>query len=385
MKRILLLMIFALFISTSTDGAVRKDLVRTTPSRPSGQLAVDVSIFYDSLAPYGRWFAVDEYGWVWTPYDVPFGWRPYTHGYWVYSDYGWTWVSNWRWGWAPFHYGRWVYHRHHGWLWIPGRIWGPAWVVWRHRPGWLGWAPMPPHQGWRVGLDFEIWSDPDDALDKFSYSFVEERHFTARNLDQHVALAARNVTLLENTRNITGYGRQGDRVINRGLEVEQIERASGRPIPRQRVVDSNSAGRSEQLSGTEVRAYRPNITRTMPERTPATTAPPRQPSASNTDLIRREENERRRLETEQARARKALEEQQRQEQTRAPRQLEPEQVRKRQEAERRALDEQTRRERETLKQRQETRRQVEPPAQTAPQRKPGERKELPQRKPPDKP
>ena len=58
----------------------------------------DVSVFYDELAPYGRWFTLEGYGWVWTPYGVSVGWRPYTYGYWVYTDYGWTWVSRWRWG-----------------------------------------------------------------------------------------------------------------------------------------------------------------------------------------------------------------------------------------------------------------------------------------------
>ena len=104
----------------------------------------DVSVFYEPLAPYGTWIALPEYGQVWIPHDVSPAWRPYTIGRWVYTDYGWTWVSDQAWGWAPFHYGRWTFVASYGWVWIPGTVWAPAWVVWRHSPGWVGWAPLPP-------------------------------------------------------------------------------------------------------------------------------------------------------------------------------------------------------------------------------------------------
>src|SRR5262245_40143079 len=81
------------------------------------------SYFYDDLAPYGEWFEVPRYGWVWCPVDAPIGWRPYTVGYWVYTDWGWMWISEDPWGWAPYHYGRWDYSRHYGWIWIPGDVW----------------------------------------------------------------------------------------------------------------------------------------------------------------------------------------------------------------------------------------------------------------------
>src|SRR3954464_2631010 len=44
-------------------------------------------------------------GGVWEPAQVEVGWRPYTRGRWVQSDYGWTWLSNEPWGWATYHYG----------------------------------------------------------------------------------------------------------------------------------------------------------------------------------------------------------------------------------------------------------------------------------------
>ena len=103
--------------------------------------------FRDALAPHGSWVSTAEYGQVWIPSTAVVGadFTPYyTGGRWNYTDYGWTWVSDYRWGWAPFHYGRWHMIGNYGWGWIPGRVWGPAWVHWRMGGGYVGWAPLPP-------------------------------------------------------------------------------------------------------------------------------------------------------------------------------------------------------------------------------------------------
>ena len=57
--------------------------------------------FTKQLAPHGKWMQHNTYGRVWQPYEVPRGWRPYTHGRWVWTDeYGWYWASAFTWGWA---------------------------------------------------------------------------------------------------------------------------------------------------------------------------------------------------------------------------------------------------------------------------------------------
>src|SRR5260370_41887640 len=106
-----------------------------------------VSYFYDRLSPYGRWIKHDRYGWVWSPSPrgFPSDWRPYTDdGHWEYTNYGWTWVSDYPWGWACFHYGRWFYDSYYGWLWYPDTIWAPCWVVWRYGGCLIGGGPLPP-------------------------------------------------------------------------------------------------------------------------------------------------------------------------------------------------------------------------------------------------
>lgn len=77
---------------------------------------------YDDLDAYGGWTATPDYGPIWFPTSVPYGWQPYTTGHWAYvAPWGYTWVDDAPWGYAPFHYGRWV-------------VWGGRW----------GWVPGPP-------------------------------------------------------------------------------------------------------------------------------------------------------------------------------------------------------------------------------------------------
>ena len=98
-----------------------------------------------SLAGYGEWVWVNGLGRVWRPW-VAVGWRPYTHGRWVATTMGWTWVSYEPWGYAPHHYGSWAYSTF-GWVWSPGYTYSCANVVWVRAGGYVGWYARPPH-GW---------------------------------------------------------------------------------------------------------------------------------------------------------------------------------------------------------------------------------------------
>jgi hypothetical protein len=348
-KTILIALVAALVLgSASCAGRVG---MRTTVVHPAQVGVVDVSFFYDHLSPYGRWFQLDQYGWVWTPYGVSYGWRPYTNGYWVWTDWGWTWVSAWRWGWAPFHYGRWTHHAQHGWCWIPGTVWGPAWVAWRHRPGWVGWAPLPPRAGWRAGVGLEFnHADIDRDVPPHWYSFVEERQITARNLDQHIQLEARNVTLLRDSRSIVDYSVVDNRVVNRGIAVEQIERDTGQKIRQHRLVDANAA-RPDEVRGDDVVVFRPKVEKKDKERAPVATEPP----------VTTPAREQRKLDQQQAKEQAELEKQQRKEQQQLEEQQRINEKQKRKEQQR--LEEQQR-----VEQKQE-RKKVKPP-ETAPTKPP---------------
>ncbi len=105
-------------------------------------LPTEVQPYYRELSGSGSWTYANDYGWVWYPSEVEVGWRPYLGGHWAYGPGGYFWVSSERWGWAPYHYGRWDWLAGYGWCWIPGRVFGGAWVSWSWGSAYVGWAPL---------------------------------------------------------------------------------------------------------------------------------------------------------------------------------------------------------------------------------------------------
>src|SRR3954467_13666072 len=127
-------------------------LVLPAAQRAEAETNVSIDFFYNNLGSEGSWVEVGDYGYCWQPNVAVSNhdWRPYADGYWAYTDVGWTWVSYEDFGWATYHYGRWMRLRGRGWVWMPGRDWGPAWVSWRTGGDYVGWAPLPPR---RPGVD----------------------------------------------------------------------------------------------------------------------------------------------------------------------------------------------------------------------------------------
>lgn len=235
--------------------------------RPEAQ--VDVGIFYDSLAPYGDWVEIPDYGWSWSPRVEP-GWRPYTRGQWVMTDDGWFWDSDEHFGWAAYHYGRWVNDPNYGWFWVPGTEWAPAWVSWRHGSGYTGWAPLPPRATWQTHVGLNIAGlDIDAFIGERDYSFVQDRSFVDRGVYQRVLPPAQNVTIINVTNNVTNYTVVNQRVVNGGVPVANVERAVGRPVPRERTVDVARADAPQHAKAGEVAVYRPELTAAVPDRRPA--------------------------------------------------------------------------------------------------------------------
>jgi len=223
--------------------------------------AVDVGFFYNELSPYGEWVRHPQYGWAWFPRHVYAGWRPYSLGRWVESDYGWTWASDEPFGWATYHYGRWAWDRQVGWLWVPGTDWAPAWVAWQQGNGYVGWAPLPPAVGFEIGVGIRLGGfNLRLGIAPRDYAFVEERRFLDSRIDGYIVPEARNVTIINNTTNITNYTVVNDRVINHGVPIEGIERATGRRAPRFRVATATTP-RGSGVQRDLISIYRPTRNR----------------------------------------------------------------------------------------------------------------------------
>ena len=251
--------------------------VRAEPGR-----VVDVSVFYDALSPYGQWFQYGDYGWAWTPYDMPPGWRPYTTGHWAYTDCGWTWVSDQPWGWAPFHYGRWAYDDDYGWVWIPDTVWGPAWVAWRDGDEDVGWAPLPPAARWDVSVG--ITSGGAD-VSAHAWSFVPRRNLCDPRLGGELEPAPRNETLIGATRVLDiRYEPVNGRPMDRGVDVDDWERRDGRRAPRFKLADlPQPTGRGAVESGGRLSVFRPQVAPVAsapPPHTPAQAPPPPDPAVA---------------------------------------------------------------------------------------------------------
>ncbi len=218
---------------------------------------VDVGFFYDALSPYGEWVRHPHYGWVWFPRNVQPEWRPYSMGRWVETEYGWTWVSNEPFGWATYHYGRWAWDPQFGWLWVPGTDWGPAWVSWQQGNGYVGWAPLPPAVGFQVGIGLQLGGlNISLLLSPRDYSFVPERRFLDADIGGYFVPQARNVTIIHNTTNIINYTVVNNRVINHGVPVGRIEKATGRRPGRYRI-DSVTNPREARVQRDVISIYRP--------------------------------------------------------------------------------------------------------------------------------
>jgi hypothetical protein len=109
---------------------------------PAAEVPAEVQPYVTELAYYGDWVHDADYGWVWRPAVTGTDWSPYLVGRWDYAPGGWLWVSYEPWGWAPYHYGRWAYAVGVGWSWIPGALYGGAWVSWAWGAGTLGWCAL---------------------------------------------------------------------------------------------------------------------------------------------------------------------------------------------------------------------------------------------------
>ncbi len=226
-------------------------------------VTISMQNFYDELSPYGDWIYTNDYGYVWRPYfDNPYAFRPYSSGgNWVYTEFGWTWVSDYRWGWATFHYGRWYFDDYLGWMWIPGYEWAPAWVSWGNYGDYYGWAPLGPNI--YVSMNFN-WLAPDPW-----WTFVPRRHFCSHNWHHYIydrPVQVNNITYITNVYyNDNRTYRENNWF--QGPRVNDVERYGNTRIRQMKVVEAERPDRTLARNG-EVTFYRPEVDRTRNESRP---------------------------------------------------------------------------------------------------------------------
>ena len=261
---------------------------------------VDYKEFYDQLAPHGEWIQVpvEEIGlrsetalkesfgnsysisdilgiksayalssagnsmiYVWKPSAelavtteaaIPPVFVPYSNGQWVNTDAGWYFKAP-----TPVeetisHYGRWVNSEDAGWLWVPGRVWAPAWVDWKQNDEFVSWAPLPP----AAYLVNGVINAP--VIEEKNYLIVERKYFVEPQVykynysyyDYGIPVTVNQLTGTE------GIVFSNNVIVNKGPDVNVIQRFYGRNIEQvmiQHVKSINDVRYSEK----EYKVYTP--------------------------------------------------------------------------------------------------------------------------------
>lgn len=252
--------------STLTEANALRDFVPVQMGTSAeAQARVSVGVFFDRLAPHGRWARHGSHGYVFVPAGVGRDWRPYTQGHWAYTnDYGWYWVSDEPFGWATYHYGRWGYSRSYGWYWVPGNVWAPAWVTWRTGGDYVGWAPIAPE-----GSGY-AWGAPSSFRPPVaeSWVFVETRYISAPTIVQYVQPIAQIPVILTQATTRVDLRIEQNIVINQPIEITQIENVVVEPVQTVNVTFVDDPDQASASDG-EVVAFQADISEEEPQEAPA--------------------------------------------------------------------------------------------------------------------
>ena len=201
---------------------------RYDSSRSAQYLSRDV-VGYEDLDSYGDWRDDPNYGHVWYPNQVAYGWAPYHDGHWDWiSPWGWTWVDDSSWGYAPFHYGRWVSVGGR-WGWVAGpvavrAVYAPALVVFiGGGPGGfggnVGWFPLGPREVYVPSYHVS-----QAYLTRVNVSNTTVTNITITNVY--------NTTVIHNTTNITNITYANRNVQGAVMVVPQHAFVSAQPVSR---------------------------------------------------------------------------------------------------------------------------------------------------------
>ncbi len=263
-------------------------------------LSVDYMEFYDELSPHGEWVQVsaedlgldlkkkeskDENGsllddlfgvknvyadvdfgmfFVWKPSPdlavtvtagEPAAYVPYTNGQWVYTDAGWYFKAPTPYEERTSHYGRWVYDPAMGWVWVPGRVWAPAWVDWRENDGYVAWAPIPP------SVYIVKNSVSSVIINENHYTIVEKRFFMEPSVYKYryQYVENKNKIMIKEMTKVDGVMIKNKTVINKGPDANSIGSITGKKVEMvkiKKVKNKNEVKYAED----EISVYTPEFT-----------------------------------------------------------------------------------------------------------------------------
>ncbi len=151
---------------------------------------------------------------------------PYSNGQWINTDAGWYFKAPTPVEETVSHYGRWVNTPTAGWLWVPGRVWAPAWVDWKQNDTYVSWAPLPPS----VYVINDVMSVP--VIDDNNYIIVDRKYFLEPTVYKYNNIYYNDGSrvLVSDLTGTNGIVIVNNTIINRGPDVNVIQTIYGRNI-----------------------------------------------------------------------------------------------------------------------------------------------------------
>lgn len=146
---------------------------------------------------------------------------PYTRGRWIYTNAGWYFRAPTPHEEITMHYGRWVYSPVLGWVWMPGRVWAPAWVDWRENDEYIAWTPLHPS----IHIFHSIIIPP--PVVEHHYILVEKRHFSRPDIYKYMYKENRNRIMIKEMRRSDGVMIMNKTIINKGPDINYMRQITG--------------------------------------------------------------------------------------------------------------------------------------------------------------
>lgn len=192
---------------------------------------------------------------------------PYANGQWINTDQGWYFKAVTPAEEITSHYGRWVMTPNLGWVWMPGRVWAPAWVDWRENPDYVAWTPIPP-QVYIVNNTISVPPIDDDSR----YVVVEKRYFVEPSFYKYSYKENKNKIMIKEMTKTNGIMVMNKTIINKGPEVTEIEKVTNRKIEVVKITRVNT--RSDvKITPTAISIYTPEFKRVKSESKTVITKP----------------------------------------------------------------------------------------------------------------
>lgn len=178
--------------------------------------------------------------------EEPRPYVPYNNGQWLYTDDGWYFKGATREEEITSHYGRWTEDPNLGNVWLPGKTWSPAWVEWRENTDYVAWAPLPP------GAYIENDAVKVPEIKEERYTIVEKKFFNEPSVSKYryQSVENKNKIMIKEMTKRDGVMIKEKTVINKGPDVSDIEKSSGKKIEKYKIKKSDKKEDAVTTAGT---------------------------------------------------------------------------------------------------------------------------------------